>query len=196
MIKIISGIILAAGISKRMGTQKLLLPFKESTIIENIIGTVKSCKSFEEVIVVYSSEKVLDRIMQHSVRSAINERAEEGQSTSVIEGIKNSDPNTKAYMFIVGDQPFITKDILEELISTWQKNQASIIVPRYDGKKGMPTIFPVNFKQELMNITGDAGGRSIIQGNLDKVIFIDFNNTIAGFDIDTPEDYEEILKGI
>ncbi|MCQ1528155.1 molybdenum cofactor cytidylyltransferase [Lutispora saccharofermentans] len=194
MIDIITGIILAAGSSKRMGKQKLILPLKNSTIVENAVETVKSCKAFGEILVVYQSEEVMDRIKKYDVKTVYNAKAKDGQSTSVIEGIKNSDPDAKAYMFIAGDQPFITKDIIEALINAWKKNQNSIIVPCYDGKKGMPTIFPAEFRQELMNITGDTGGRTIIQGNSDRVMFVDFYDTMAGFDIDTPEEYNETLK--
>lgn len=196
MIVIITGIILAAGSSKRMGRQKLLLPLKDNTIIGKVIETVKRCKLYGEILVVYQSVEVMVRTKEYDVKTVYNEKAEDGQSTSVIAGIRNSDSHTNAYMFIAGDQPFITVDIIEELICTWKQNQTSIVIPKYDGKRGMPTIFPVSFKQELMNITGDTGGRTVIENNLDKVIFVDFSYSMAGFDIDTPEDYKTLLKEI
>jgi len=196
VIKIIAGIILAAGSSKRMGKQKLLLPFKDSTILEEVIKTVKSCSTLNEVIVVYKSEEVLNAIKKYDVKSVYNPIAEKGQSTSVVEGIKSCHPETKAYMFIMGDQPFISLDIMKAIIEVWNNNPNSIIVPRYDGRNGMPTLFPSNYKQELLNITGDKGGRDIIKANPDNVIYVDFNDTLAGVDIDTMEDYYECLKKI
>jgi len=196
VIEIISGIILAAGSSKRMGKQKLLLPFKNSTILEEVIKIVKSCSALNEVIVVYKSEEVLNAIKKYDVKPVYNPNAEKGQSTSVVEGIKSCHPETKAYMFIMGDQPFINLDIINAIIEVWNNNPNSIIVPKYDGKNGMPTLFPSNYKQGLLNITGDKGGRDIIKANPDNVINVDFSNTLAGFDIDTIEDYNECLKKI
>lgn len=196
MIKIISGIILAAGSSKRMGRQKLLLPFKDSTILESVIRTACSCKSIGEIIVVYQSGEVYEKVKKYDVKAVYNPIAELGQSTSVIAGVKNSDPRTQAYTFIMGDQPFISPDVVEELIGIWEQNKSSIIVPRYNGENGMPTIFSRNFKKNLMNITGDKGGREVIKANIDKVIFVDIDETMAGFDVDTLEDYEEMLKQI
>lgn len=196
MIKIISGIILAAGSSKRMGRQKLLLPFKDSTILESVIRTACSCKSIGEIIVVYQSGEVYEKVKKYDVKAVYNPIAELGQSTSVIAGVKNSDPRTQAYTFIMGDQPFISPDMVEKLIGIWEQNKLSIIVPRYNGENGMPTIFSRNFKKNLMNITGDKGGREVIKANIDKVIFVDIDETMAGFDVDTLEDYEEMLKQI
>lgn len=196
MIKIISGIILAAGSSKRMGRQKLLLPFKDSTILESVIRTACSCKSIGEIIVVYQSGEVYEKVKKYDVKAVYNPIAELGQSTSVIAGVKNSDPRTLAYTFIMGDQPFISPDVVEKLIGIWEQNKLSIIVPRYNGENGMPTIFSRNFKKNLMNITGDKGGREVIKANIDKVIFVDIDETMAGFDVDTLEDYEEMLKQI
>lgn len=196
MIKIISGIILAAGSSKRMGRQKLLLPFRGSTILENVIETITTCESIEEVLLVYEATEVIDRVKGYDLKAVYNPIAEEGQSTSVIAGVKSSNPKTKAYMFIMGDQPFINKDVVERLIGIWKQNTSSIIVPRYNGKNGMPTIFSEDFKKDLLNITGDKGGRDVIKANPDKVIYVDIDENMAGFDIDTPEDYEELLKQI
>jgi len=192
----ISGIILAAGRSKRMGKQKLLLPFRGSTILENVVETVTSCKSIEEVIVVYGAAEIIHKVEKYNVKTVYNPIAEEGQSTSVIAGLKSSDPGAKAYMFIVGDQPFISLCVLENLIDIWKQNTSSIIVPRYNGKNGMPTIFSADFKNDLMNITGDKGGRDVIKTNPDKVIYVDMDDAMAGFDVDTPEDYEKLVKQI
>jgi len=196
VIKIITGIILAAGKSKRMGRQKLLLPFRGSTILENVIETVTSCKSIGDIIVVYNSEEVMERVKNYDVKTVYNPVAEEGQSTSVIAGVKSSDPDTKAYIFITGDQPFISTEVMERLIYVWMQNSSSIIVPRYNEKNGMPVIFPVDFKKDLLNITGDKGGRDVIKANPDKVIYVDMDDALAGFDVDTPEDYEKLLKQI
>lgn len=196
MIKIISGIILAAGKAKRMGKQKLLLPFRGSTILENVIETVTSCKSIEEVIVIYGAAEIIDKVGKYNIKTVYNPIAEEGQSTSVIAGVKNSNPRTMAYMFIMGDQPFISPYMLEKLIDIWKQNVLSIIVPRYNGKNGMPTIFSADFRKDLMNITGDKGGRDVIKANPDKVKYVDMDDAMAGFDVDTPEDYEKLLKQI
>lgn len=95
VIKIISGIILAAGSSKRMGRQKLLLPFRGSTILENVIETITTCEFIEEVLLVYEATEVIDRVKGYDVKTVYNPIAEEGQSTSVIAGVKSSNPKQR-----------------------------------------------------------------------------------------------------
>lgn len=189
-----TAIILAAGSAKRMGTQKLLLPFGNSTILECVMRLVKDSALFHEIIVVYRESVVRDAAEKLGLLAVLNVHSHLGLSTSVKEGILNSPDNSDAYMFFSGDQPLITVELLEKLNKVHKKRENCIIVPLYNGKKGLPTIFPAGFKEALLSVEGDSGGRSIIDTNRENVVFVETGQEAAGVDIDTPEDYEKALQ--
>jgi len=186
----ITAIILASGFSRRMGRDKLLLKLGDKTIIENTIGIIKKC-DFSEIIMVYRDEMVGNIGKRYNIKTIFNDRAEEGMSASVKLGVANA-VNTDGYMFFTGDQPLLTADTIKGLMSQFYNNKDFIIVPRYNGRPGTPTIFPVSCKEELLRIEGDKGGRSIISKNPEKVIYLDISDENEGIDIDTWEDYERI----
>lgn len=190
----ITAIILAAGSAKRMGTQKLLLPFGNSTILECVMGLVKASELFQDIIVVYREAVVREAAEKLGLRAVLNVQSHLGLSTSVREGILNCEDDTDAYMFFSGDQPLITKELIKVLTKEFKKREKYIVVPTYNGNKGLPTIFPTEFKEALLSIEGDSGGRKIIEANREKVVFIEAAQEAAGLDIDTPEDYERALQ--
>ena len=187
----ITGIILASGFSKRMARDKLLLEVGGLPVIERILRAAKS-SLLDDVILVYQNAKVRAIAENYQVRTVYNDSAHEGQSTAVKLGVRESHPDTDAFMFLVGDQPFLDPATINILIDQFTKNQQSIIVPVYNGKRGNPVIFPALFKDDLLAIEGDTGGRGIIQRMTDRVKPVPIMDSRAGLDIDTQEEYEKI----
>jgi molybdenum cofactor cytidylyltransferase len=188
----VSAVILASGYGKRMGRNKLLMPFKGKPLVEHVIDEVLKC-DFNDVILVAREEEVIELGKNKDLKIIINKEAHKGQSQSVKLGVLNS-CEAEAYMFFTGDQPFINKELIEKLITNFTQNKDFIIVPRHEGGRGNPVIFPGKFKEELLNLEGDQGGRVIIQKYIDKVHFVDIEEKDLFLDIDTPEDYEKLIN--
>jgi len=186
------GIILGAGYSKRMGTNKLLLPFKNKTIIEVIIEEAIASK-LEKVYIVCREDETIKIVNKYPINIIINERAHEGQSTSIVEAMKEIENNFGSYMFLMGDQPLIHKDFINEMIDFYYSNNSSILVPLYNNKRGTPVIFSSKWSAELLRLKGDEGGRQIIRQNSEEVLEYKVDSEILGKDIDKVEDYEKIL---
>ena len=91
-------------------------------------------------------------------------------------------------MFLTGDMPYIDSKLIDRLIEEHKKNPNSIIVPYYNGKQGMPTIFSKEYKEDFLNINGDKGGRDIIRKNPNLVKKVYIRDEKLGIDIDTMED--------
>ena len=127
-------------------------------------------------------------------RQELNPEAAEGQSAAIRLGLKHTNRQSTAYMFMVGDQPFLQPDIIDMLIAEHRRCPEKIIVPLYDGKRGTPAIFPALFRDELLALRGDCGGRSIIERSQDRVMFVACVSKRAGLDMDTVEDYEICQK--
>lgn len=188
----INAIIMASGYSHRMGTDKLLLPYKGKPLLEHTIDAIANC-TFNQVILVARDVKVINLAKKKGLNVVKNNKAYIGQSQSIKLGIINSVP-ADGYMFFTGDQPMLTSNTINDLVQCFKFHRHFIIVPKFKLRPGSPVIFPKDYIKELLNLTGDTGGKSIINKNIDKIIFLELKNQYPIFDIDTPYDYKNILN--
>lgn len=187
-LRLITGIIMASGFSRRIDSNKLVLDFKGKPIIERVIKAVKE-SDIDEIIMVYREDTIKEIGIRNNIKAIPNYKAELGQSQSIKIGVRNASKKTNGFMFFVGDQPLLNTITINKLIKVFKDGEYPIVVPNYNGKRGNPVIFSSSFKEELLNITGDHGGRSIIMKNQDKVEFVKFENEAIGKDIDTWKEY-------
>lgn len=191
MSEYISTIILAAGSSKRLGKLKQLLPISNSTLIEHTIDKHIQSLTNEIILVIDKSHNdVRTKISNKPIKIIENNESYKGMSTSIICGLKAINPSTKGIMIALCDQPFLTVDLLNQLIKEFWKNCNKIIVPVYKSIRGNPVIFPIRFKKELELLTGDKGGRDIIKKHPDEIVEIISGTDEILFDIDTKEEYK------
>lgn len=190
----ITGIILASGFSSRMGADKLLLKLKGERIIERVIqASINS--DLDRVIIVYREDEIKDIACVYNVEAILNKNADLGQSESIKIGLASIKEESH-YMFIMGDQPFLKPAIINKLIEEFKKTHKNMLIPYYDGIKGVPSIFGYKYRDELLELKGDKGGRELLEKysfDLDKVYFED---KLSGIDIDTIEDLEMVKKWI
>ncbi len=188
----ISAIILASGYSRRMGKNKLLLKYKGKLMIEHTIETILQC-GFSEVILVAREEEIINVGNENGLRVIKNKNADKGISESIKLGVRES-KETEGYMFFTADQPFLDMDTVKALKNKFTEDSDYIIIPRCNGKRSSPVIFPYSFKGDFLKLQGDVGGKIIINNNLDKVKFVEVTNSTKLFDVDTKENYQYILK--
>lgn len=186
----LDGIIMAAGYARRMGTNKLLLPFRGKSILEHTMDTVLQC-GFRQIILVGREADVLSLGEKKGIKTVRNDFAHLGQSQSIRLGLQQS-LDSEGYMFFAGDQPFLDVETIVEMIERFQLNPQSIVLPRYKEQKGSPVIFPRRFRQGLMALEGDTGGREIIKNHPECIQYMDIHNPRFLWDIDTLEDYKKI----
>ena len=192
----ISGIILAAGAAERMGQQKLLLNLNGKPILQWVLEAALSSELDEVVCVVRELEEIQQGIsLKHEKLGwAINERAAEGQSTSVIAGLKAINPQSEAALFLVGDQPLVKRDLINGLIDLFRKTAALIVAPTFQGQTRNPVLFRRDLFPELLKLTGDRGGRRLIEKYKDKTVFLEWKEEAPFLDVDRSEDYEKLKK--
>ncbi len=184
----ITGIIMACGFSRRMKRNKLLLEINGIPIVERVIKAVKS-SDVDKIILIYKDKKIRKIGEKHGIKTVYNDSAEKGQSESMKLGILNAPIDSNGYMLFVGDQPFLDKNTINTLIDEFKQKNNSIIVPLYKGQRGTPAIFSSQYKEKLLCVEGDKGGRDIIKQQKDEVGYVHIDNEITGLDIDTPDEY-------
>ncbi|WP_192930159.1 nucleotidyltransferase family protein [Alkaliphilus pronyensis] len=187
----ISGIIMASGYSKRFNDNKLLFKIDGKPLIERVIGAAAASK-LQEIIIIYRCNQVKQIADKYPIKAIYNELAHEGQSAAVKLGIKNASPNTKGYLFMVGDQPFLSSEIINSIIDIYNKSQAPIVIPTYCGKQGNPVLFSSKLKDRLTQVNGDKGGRIIFKEYHKEISFDSFSQEEAGIDIDTEKDLSKL----
>ena len=187
----ISAILLAAGQSKRMGKLKQLMPFGQSTIVEQAVDNLLGSAVYEVIVVVgYRAEDVIKAIAAKPIRLAINPDYEHGMSTSIIAGLNLVHSRVQGIMLALGDQPLVNSQTINRLIEEFYNHDKGIAVPTYQGSRGHPIIFAIKYKEQLLKLSGDVGGRQIIEDHPDDVLEVAVNSESVIADFDTTDDYQ------
>lgn len=191
----INAIILAAGGSVRMGTGKMLLPFRGMTIIEKVIENVLEA-GIDRIIVVTGSDKeaITKLIRRLPVEQCFNEKWNEGMLSSVKCGFRALPETCRAAIVFLGDQPMIDPKTIEEVAYAFRKTGKGIIMPVYKKKRGHPLLLDTKYYLELERLHPDEGLRALAQKFPVDVLEVETDDPAVLRDIDTPEDYRNELK--
>jgi molybdenum cofactor cytidylyltransferase len=166
----ISALLLGAGESKRMGVDKLSLPWGRKTMLEHCFETLLRSEVRELVVVLSTRNKEVRNLFRgRKVRIVINPLSKMGMSASIRRGLQETHPRCHGILIALGDQPLLKTRTINALIRTFDQGKGGIIVPSFRGKKGHPVIFHRRFKRELLNLKGDVGARSIIESHPEDV---------------------------
>ncbi len=192
----ISGIVLAAGVAKRMGQQKLLLDFQGKPVLSRVLEAVLASQLYEVICVVRELKQIRQKISlgDEKLRWLTNEKAHEGQSTSVIAGLKAISPKSEGALILVGDQPLVKTELINSLIDLFNKNPSLIAAPTFQGQTRNPVIFHRDLFPDLFKLTGDRGARGLIEKYKAKAVFLDWDDESPFLDVDTWEDYEKLNR--
>src|SRR3972149_11992844 len=192
----ISGIILAAGAAGGMGGEKVPPKLNRKPALSWVLEAALSSELDEVVCVVRELKEIQQGIsLKHEKLGwAVNERAAEGQGTSVIAGLKAINPQSEAALFLVGDQPLVKRDLINGLIDLFRKTAALIVAPTFQGQTRNPVLFRRDLFPELLKLTGDRGGRRLIEKYKDKTVFLEWKEEAPFLDVDRWEDYEKLKK--
>lgn len=193
----IAGVVLAAGRSARLGRNKQLLPLHGEPLLRHTLRNVLASRLDAVILVVgHEADSVEQAIAGLPVDVVRNPDYAQGQSTSVRAGLAAMPPETEAAVFILGDQPGTDSTVIDALIDAWRESDAPVVAPRYSDRVGNPVLFDHRTFPEFASLTGDTGAKSVVAahrraGDL-RLVSID---RLAPRDVDTEEDFEELLIG-
>jgi molybdenum cofactor cytidylyltransferase len=191
----ISAILLGAGESKRMGKDKLSLPWGRKTILEHCLQTLLRSRVKEVILVVNDrTEMIVRHWSKKRVKAVVNPDYRKGMSSSIRCGLKVLDPKSDGILISLGDQPFIRTRTINALIGAFGRAEGKIIVPSFRGRRGHPVIFHRKYEEELLRLRGDAGGKTIMMKHPEDVRIIPVKSEGVLRDIDTWEDYKKGLR--
>jgi molybdenum cofactor cytidylyltransferase len=187
----VTGVVLAAGRSTRLGTPKQLLPYRDTTVLGATVDAARSC-GFDELIVTLgaSADSVRATVALDDVDVVIADDSGSGCSASLRSALRRVDPSSAGIVLMLGDQPGLSPASVARLVSAGL--DSPIAVCRYRDGIGHPFWLGRSVFGELQRLHGDKGVWKLIESGRWPVTEIELDGTVP-LDVDTWDDYERLL---
>jgi len=191
----ITAIILAAGRSTRMGTPKMLLRWKKTTVIEHIISVFDDAGIDDILVVTGGAHEQMEEVLRqckkrHPVRSIYNEEYQTGEMLSSIQcGLKNMNDTVEAALIGLGDQPQVLESTVQLLKESFLHSKSLLIVPSYLMRRGHPWLVARPLWMELSLMDHTQTPRDFLNGHSEEVLYLNLETPSILADLDTLEDY-------
>ncbi|MDD8015038.1 MAG: nucleotidyltransferase family protein [Acidobacteriota bacterium] len=188
-------LILAAGRSERMGSAKLLLPWGDKTVIEAVVRAALDSEADGTAVVVGSrSDEIGRAIEKYPVHVLDNPDFEKGMLSSVQRGFDGIPEGGRAVLVLLGDQPFITGALINQVISAYRETGKGIVLPVHEGRRGHPVLFDLKYRNDVMGLDPEIGLRELLRRHPGDIFALEVENPGVGMDLDTPEDYARVTR--
>jgi len=193
MRKFISGLILGAGASQRLGQPKQLLPVGNTTLLGWVVSQAQRATGLDEVVVVLgkAANEIRRQVDFGDATVVENVVFSEGCSSSYRSGIAALNSESEAIMIVLGDQPNIEPEIINQVAQEWRQGTAQIAVCSYRGRRGHPMIFARTMFDQLLSLHGDKAAWKLVDQNSALVQEIYFDLPPPE-DINTWQDFERL----
>ena len=192
MLTKVTALVLAAGLSRRMGQLKQLLPVNNRPAIRHCIDTIIASGINDIVAVIRNDSEELKNILNGLPLSIVyNRNAESEMAESVRIGLRAIAASATGVMVCLSDHPLVKVETLKTLLHIHEQKPDRILLPRCNGKNGHPVLFPV---QIIHQVFSGLNLREIISRYPDMVKNVQVMDEGILFDMDTREDYENIIK--
>jgi molybdenum cofactor cytidylyltransferase len=173
-----------------MGGDKLLLLYQGKALLQRAVELLSDLPVYEKIIVT-TKARLESIVLPQGIKAIINQCPEEGQSVSVRLGIENS--TGTHYFFMAADQPGLRTDAIIPLLEAAGENIDKIIFPVVNKNPGSPTLFPARFRNELLALSGDMGGRAVRDAHPGLCHAVKPENPEFFLDIDNEEEYNDLV---
>jgi molybdenum cofactor cytidylyltransferase len=187
----VTGLVLGAGGSRRLGRPKQLLPYGDRTLLDHVLTTARACR-FDQLIVALggAADGVREQVDLSGTEVVLNEAFGSGCSSSIATALSTIDPRADLFVLMLGDQPGVDVETVDALLAA--RGDAPIAVCRYDDQRGHPFAFARRMFGELENLHGDKGVWRLLDQRAEDVVEVPIAGPVP-LDVDTPEDYEAVL---
>ena len=190
----IAGVVLAAGLSRRMGaSNKLHLPVDGEPLLRRTVKTLQASKLGEIVVILGHESQSTHALLEGlAVRTAYNDAYLSGQMTSVHCGLSALKKDYSGVMIALGDQPALSVVEVNFLIDAYlNRNKGEVVIPTYQGARGNPIVISPQCRNDIVSGKRDLGCRKFIEKNPELVEMVEMPGPGVIIDLDTPLDYNQ-----
>ncbi len=192
----IYGLVLAAGMARRMGSTKQLLPFGDRTILQTVVDTLSGADLAGVVVVLgHDADAVRESLCGRPVLCCVNDAYREGMFSSVLCGLQHLPADADAVLVALGDQPQIELNVVQAVVRAYREGDRGIVIPISGGKRGHPVLINLSrYQSEILELSGDEGLKPIMRGHPQDTREVSVDDEGILRDLDTPEDYRAELE--
>jgi molybdenum cofactor cytidylyltransferase len=191
----VSGLVLAAGASTRLGQPKQLLPMGSTTLLGWVLAEARAATVLDEVIVVLggAAAEVRQRVDLAGVKVVENPEFGEGCAASYRTGLGMVDPRAEAVAVLLGDQPGADRSVIDTVVEAWCRTRDRIMLASYRGREGHPLVFAQPLFDQLAALHGDKAAWKIVDAHRNWIGTVPMDRP-APRDINTWQEYEATLR--
>jgi molybdenum cofactor cytidylyltransferase len=191
----LTGLVLAAGSSKRLGQPKQLLPYRGTTLLGWILAQAEASPALDEVLVIlgHASESILASMTLTRARPVLNPEFGEGCAASYRTGLANADPRAEGVLILLSDQPGVETEAIEKIATAWRAQPAPIVIASYQGVPGHPLLFDRQLFPHLAALHGDKAAWKLVDQHPDWVRTVELDRPLSK-DVDTWADYTALAE--
>ena len=218
----VAAVVLAAGESRRMGTNKLLLPWGETTVLAQTLANAAAAGVADVLLVTgHERERVAaaardavgfdlatgdvgngrgeaaapagnatDAGGKRRIALAHNSNYANGMLSSAQTAVRHLPPTTDAALFLLGDQPMVTPDLLDRLLRAYAASPAGLVAPYHNGRRGNPVLIDRRYFEELLALPAEGAPRLLLARHTDDLLAVAVDSAAVLHDLDRPEEYE------
>ena len=188
-------VILAAGLSSRMGRFKPLLPLGGTTMIEQVVATFRSVGvAHIWVVIGHRAAQLTELLDRQAVRWILNPRYQEEMFTSLQAGVRCLDPGLRAFFILPVDIPLVRPETLRRLLRAFDPDHIHMLRPCYRGGRGHPPLLSSALIPSIADFEGSGGLRALIERDRLCTQDLECNDPGVLIDMDTRQDYEKHIS--
>ena len=193
----VAAVVLAAGMSQRMGRLKSLLPFGDRPMLARVLENLLAAGNISPIIVVtgYAAEEIGSVAAEYNMVQTHNPHYEAGgMLSSIQQGVQALPTDCEAFFLVLGDQPGVRPDTLRTLLAAWQERKPPVLLPTHAGKRGHPILLASSLVAEIRALPSETTLKTLITRHADLALILEVADPAILWDVDTPEDYERALQ--
>lgn len=192
----VTGLIVAAGSSRRLGQPKQLLPFGERTLLDATLDVARSAPFSQRLVTVGGAgPEVQDQVDFTGVDIVESLHFTNGCSSSIVSALAAVNEESEGIVMLLGDQPGVAIEVITDLVATATSSNAPLAVCRYDDGIGHPFWFGREVFGDLALLHGDKAVWKLIESGSHPVLEVPIDASVP-LDVDTWDDYERLLESV
>lgn len=193
----IVALVLAGGMSERMGACKYLLPFGEESVLGHILGVVASVPeiSWLGVVTGHFKQELAPVLQNYRATEIENPDYRMGEMLSSVQaGVRALPKGATGLLLLLGDQPLITPELLRQILQVAEETKAPLVQPQWEGKRGHPIFIASECFAEIRELPPDATLKCVVSRREAQRRFVSISDASILQDIDTPTEYQNLLS--
>jgi len=189
-----AAIVIAAGLSSRMGYFKPLLDIGGKPALTRLLDSISTAGLSRTCVVTGHGHETVEAALPPGCIAVYNADYENGMFSSIQAGIEKATETDAALLFPV-DVPLVAPETIKGLVAEWEKGDVSrFAVPEFEGKNGHPLLIPRAYFGAILDYTGEGGLKEIRNRYISEMLRYETNDRGCVLDMDTPEDYNQLLS--